>query len=361
MIQKTKIAFFGVGLVGIPLLNQILTRLSEDYDITIYSFMRVDPACIPPGIRFRSVPNHLHQRIKYLVLMLRFTYDHLRSPYKVLHAQSAFPGGVLARRLGKLFGIRWIVTLIGGETEWLPHVPFGDLRGCALRPLTKEVCRDASLLSVMSRYQAELAKKNLKIDRDVIALPYAPVVRPWRKKECTLPLKLLHVAYHHPVKNHSMLLRCIDIIRREIDVRLVIVGANYGSKFRQEIENLSLTNHVTIAGPVSSKEMGSFYDKAQILIHTSWYEGLPAVAIEAMACSLPVCGTKVGIIADFANSFTIGVDVDDAVSLAKEIIRISKDPQRYEQMRADAYRWVMEHDQSYFINELKRHYDRLTP
>jgi len=358
MIKKPKIAFFGVGLVGIPLLNQILTSLGKQYNLTIYSFMRVDAGSVPKGIKLRSAPNKMHQRLKYLLLGSYFLYDHLRSPYHLLHAQSAFPGGVLARRLGIICRLHWIVTLIGGEVECLSKIPFGDLRNHALRSITKRVCIDASVLTVMSHYQAQSVKNNLSLNRDIVVLPYAPVVRPWKEKKLATPLKLLHIAYHHPVKNHSMLLRCVDALRNSMPVHLTIIGSNYGERFRSEIDALGLQELITIQGVVDHRNLNAFFDDAHILVHTSWYEGLPAVAVEAMASGVVVCGTRVGIIADFADSFCVAVNVDDHLALASAILNVYNHKDRYENIRLAAYQWVGDNDQTNYLRQITTYYSK---
>lgn len=360
MTQKRRIAFFGVGLLGIPLLNQIIKRLSDQYDLTIYSFIRVDATSIPDKVRVRSSPNKMHQRLKYIGLSFCFVYDHLRSPYHVLHAQSAFPGGVLARRLAKIFELKWIVTLIGGEVECSPEIPFGDLRNAALRPITKRVCAEASILTVMSFYQANSVRKNLRIEREIVVLPYAPVIKSLKEKKLSSSLKLLHIAYHHPVKNHSMLLKCLDMLRKSMPVHLTIIGANYDEHFRGEIESYGLQNYITLAGVVSHNSLDAYFDDAHILIHTSWYEGLPAVAIEAMAAGLVVCGTKVGIISDLAGQFAIAADVDNHEALSSAIVKLSQDSEEYERIRSAAHRWAEEHDQTVFVKTLVSHYEMLS-
>src|SRR5687767_14831150 len=126
MVRK-RIAIIGVGIIGIPVLTEILNRLSKDFAITVYSFIPIEGGKVPL-IRIRCLPKFpIHQKLQYIFLGLWFTLDNFISPYQVIHAQSAFPGGVLARWLGKLFHIPWMVTLIGGEVEAIPYVPFGDL------------------------------------------------------------------------------------------------------------------------------------------------------------------------------------------------------------------------------------------
>jgi glycosyltransferase involved in cell wall biosynthesis len=356
---RKRIAIVGVGVIGIPVLSKILSDISQHYDITIYSFIHVDRSKGHERITIRSVHGRIHQRLRYLILGAWFILDHLRYRYHALHAQSAFPGGVMARFFGKLFNIPWMVTLIGGEVEAMPHVPFGDLLNKKLRSVTTKVCSEAHLLTVMSEFQANSVKSNLNLQRDIKVLPYAPEVSTWYEKQVTFPVKLLHVAYHHPVKNHDMLLSTIQKLVGEMPFKLTIVGANYDEKFRRKIRQMDLQDYVEIKGAQSYALMQSHYREAHILLHTSWYEGLPATAFEAMANGTVVCGTHVGIMADFSGTYCLTVPPGDDTQLAQKVLALVYDASRYATLRKTAHEWAKANSSTHYVNQLQQWYEAL--
>jgi glycosyltransferase involved in cell wall biosynthesis len=359
MKQRKNIALIGVGIIGIPVLSEILQRISQEADVTIYSFIPLEKDCVPVGIRVRYLPRKIHQRIKYCLLGARFVVDHFTRPYDVVHAQSAFPGGILARALGKVFKIPWMVTLIGGEVEAVPTIPFGDLLNVKLKKPTIRVCAEARILTVMSGYQAQSVRNNLGIQRDIKVLPYAPTVGPLDEKSITHPVKLLHVGFHHPVKNQRMLLDTAAKLAGKIPFKLTIIGANYGEEFRRSIRDLNLEELVDIKGTQTYAQMQQHYREAHMLIHTSWYEGLPTVAFEAMASGTVVCGTHVGILADFSGRFCRTVDPGDDARLASVILEIANDPTQFAQLRRDAYNWAQANDCSFYVREMLEIYQAL--
>lgn len=64
---------------------------------------------------------------------------------------------------------------------------------------------------------------------------------------------------------------------------------------KTKIENLKISNKFILAGFVADKDLPSYYNAADFFVLPSKSgEGLPLVALEAMACGLPVVATDVG-------------------------------------------------------------------
>lgn len=360
MTQKKNIAIIGVGVVGIPVLLNLLKRLSANFSITVYSFIPVDRSTVPDQIRIRCMPHRMHQRLKYGVMAFMFFRDHMKNKYQVIHAQSAFPGGVMARWLGRTFNIPWMVTLIGGEVEAMPEIPFGNLMDKQLRKITRKVCEEACFLTVMSGYHAESVKRNLNLHRDIKVLPYAPEATPQlQEKSVTSPVRLLHVAYHHPVKNHDMLLSVISALASRMQFELTIAGANYGETFAEKIQELNLGNYIKMIGPVPYEDTVQLYRDAHILLHTSWYEGLPTVAFEAMAHGAVVCGTHVGIMADFSGTYCVTAAPGKDAEMAEAVLQVVQDPALYQILRERAYAWARTHDANHYVQQMMMWYNEL--
>jgi len=108
------------------------------------------------------------------------------------------------------------------------------------------------------------------------------------------------------------------------DVELHIAGD--GSELylmKEAISKLNLSKRVYVYGGISHSEVGVFLRKQDVFIFpTLYYESLGLVALEAMACGLPVIASKRGGIKDYLvegiNGF--GFDPDSVQSLVNVIL-----------------------------------------
>lgn len=76
---------------------------------------------------------------------------------------------------------------------------------------------------------------------------------------------------------------------------LIIVGeGQLKRKIIKQINDLNLTEKVTLLGQKSAKEIAQLMNISNLLILTSAFEGMPCVVQESLACGLPVVSTDIG-------------------------------------------------------------------
>ena len=100
-------------------------------------------------------------------------------------------------------------------------------------------------------------------------------------------------------------------------VRLLIIGDGpERSKMERKVKDLGIANRVTFLGWLPTQEaVSGAMQTARIFVMNSKSEGGPRIALEAMACGLPIIATKVGVmpeaITDGVNGmFTTGTAAD---------------------------------------------------
>lgn len=80
------------------------------------------------------------------------------------------------------------------------------------------------------------------------------------------------------------------------NITLDIVGDGpLRSDLEQQSRSLGISSRVTFKGWVGRPELFACYSQADVFIHASRWEGFGKVIIEAMAFSLPIVGTDVGV------------------------------------------------------------------
>ena len=81
--------------------------------------------------------------------------------------------------------------------------------------------------------------------------------------------------------------------------------------------------NVVFVGDQAQENLSKLYNISDVLAVPSRVEGFGLVAVEALACGLPVVATNNGGMVDFINE-SVGalVDVEDDIALEREITKI---------------------------------------
>lgn len=98
----------------------------------------------------------------------------------------------------------------------------------------------------------------------------------------------------HPQKDPLLLIRSIAVLG-EANIHLLMIGeGELKVDIQAGIENLGLTNQITLLGSMHSQDIADILRVSELLALTSIYEGLPMVVLEALACGIPVVSTDSG-------------------------------------------------------------------
>ena len=141
---------------------------------------------------------------------------------------------------------------------------------------------------------------------------------------------IVQVSWIIPEKGVVDLLRAAQIVvAKNPDTHFVLVGeGDDRESFMKDAEQMGLKDHITWTGLVQDPFAEGVYDAADIVCQASrWEEAFGQVIAEAMACSKPVVGTRVGgipeVIVDGKSGFL--VDRGDCETLAQRIIQLASD------------------------------------
>lgn len=136
-------------------------------------------------------------------------------------------------------------------------------------------------------------------------------------KDTSRPL-LGVVANANWVKGTGYLLEALTHLPRE-DYQLVLIGANYGKAFKDQVSRLGLQQRVITVG--IQEDIAAWLDAIDIFIHPSVEEADPWVVTEAMARGKPIIATSVGGVPEKVRSGMDGILVvpKDSRALAEAI------------------------------------------
>ncbi len=151
--------------------------------------------------------------------------------------------------------------------------------------------------------------------------------------------------------------RLLDVLYLLPDIyTLTVLGeGELKSTLAKKAEELGIASRVTFVG--ATKDIGPYYEQANILVMTSIYEGLPLVILEANAYALPVisydCDTGPReMIVDGVNGYLIAEGDSDA--MVDKITKLSNDEHLYKRMCDDAFKYSKRYSIGKILNYWKK-------
>ena len=165
-------------------------------------------------------------------------------------------------------------------------------------------------------------------------------------------------------KNFSLFLEiAAQVAIRHPDARFLIAGTGPEEQhLRSEAARLGIADQVTFAGYVADPR--TIYEKADLLLMPSNFEGLPMTLLEAMAMEVPVVASRLDGIAEVIDD---GVDgalctPGDASAFVTAINHLLSDPAARTAMGVAAREKVLSRFSARrMVDEIEEIYDRLLP
>ena len=138
---------------------------------------------------------------------------------------------------------------------------------------------------------------------------------------------LLHVSNFRPVKRVKDVVSVFNLIQKQIPAKLLLVGEGPElPSVKEYVDELGLTSKVLFLG--KQNEVASLYSLADLFIIPSEKESFGLVAIEAMACGVPVIGSEAGGLPEVIKHGETGYlsPIGDVEDMAKHALHLLENP-----------------------------------
>ena len=353
----------GVGPMnqGIPILETFIERLAKRFDLFVFPLGCVNDGYTPKGFQVIAI-NESYDRpiLKRMIKTIRTIKKvHSKEKFDWFHGIWTFPSGFLAVLLGKIWGVDSLVSIQGGGLARVKKISYGGRMKIVDRFFIRWTLRNANHLCAETNFQKNLIS-DVRTRKRVSVIPYGVNIDlfKYQAKPLNEPLKIIHIANLNLVKDQKTLIRALHCIRKEIDARLTIIGPDFlNGKIQRFVHQLGLKNYVHFTGFIPHQEIPFYLHKAHMMLHTSLHEGMPLVAVEAMASGVVVCGTKVGIIADLSPNYCIGVSIGDYLALANQVIQLVKNKAQYLELQQKGREWAQQFSVDWTCGQFEKIYN----
>ena len=274
---------------------------------------------------FEYPPYDLVLATKMAEVMTRFELDILHVHYAIPHSISAY----LAKRMLRDRVVPFVttlhgtdITLVGNDRSYLPITRFG--------------IEQSDAVTAVSEYLKQRTIQEFQIERSVQVVPnfvdcdiYGPAADPsYRTKFAADDEGILtHISNFRPVKRVEDVIGIFARVRKSQKARLLMVG---DGPERPKAEWLARTHGVAddVMFVGKQNDMSHFLAISDVLLLPSELESFGLVALEAMACEVPVVATRVGgvpeVVRDGIDGFLYNVgDVNAMADGCLSILRNS--------------------------------------
>jgi glycosyltransferase involved in cell wall biosynthesis len=260
-------------------------------------------------------------------------------PYALVasHDYGVFYNGAGAWLLARSTGIPWVSEL--HHVEGYPRAATARerlYRGLA-RLYVRWAKRRVAAFRTVNRTELPRLLRSLGVpDEKIVVLPslyldhavFRPLPDEPKEVDALLVGRLV------PNKGIETLLDAVALVKRaRPGVRARILGEGpLRASLERRIAELGLAGSVELAPRVgTAAEVARAYSRARVVVCASTAEGGPRVAVEAMACGVPVVSTPVGVMPDLVRDGENGfLFAWDAAELARKLERLLAD----EELRA---------------------------
>jgi len=264
--------------------------------------------------------------------------------YDVCHAFFGFPSGLIAWCYRDQFP--YIVSLRGSDVPGFnPRFAYQYI---FLKPLFRPIWRQATSVIANSQGLKVLANKFMP-DLSVGVIPngvdhqeFKPAISGAR-----VPQRILCVSRLVERKGVQHLIEAMPAIVTSFpEVSLQIVGeGNLSAELSEQCRSLGVHEHVEFLGYVPHDNLPELYQKAELFVQPSFYEGMSNTVLEAMASGLPIIATGEGGREELLKDNAMITQYNDPASLAESVKSILSDKQILKTMGqqsrqiAEQYSW----------------------
>jgi glycosyltransferase involved in cell wall biosynthesis len=213
----------------------------------------------------------------------------------VMHAFFVVPSGAVAYAVNKIFKVPYLVYLGGSDVPGIDKDRYGAFYDM-VTPFVRWIWGKAYITTAASHGLITYAHKadpsvDIKMVPNGVDIDrFRPVKRSHKR------VRILAIGRLIPRKGFQYIIRALpEVVKKTRNIfHLDIIGSGpYKEQLEKLAESLGVSEYVTFMGLVEYDQLHREYQKADILVNSSYGEGMPCVVLEAMGCGLPIVASDI--------------------------------------------------------------------
>lgn len=291
-----------------------------------------------PNIFYHEVDVNQYEVFKYppydLTLANRMAQVAKNEKLDILHVHYAVPHALCAYLAKQMVGdgLKIVTTLHGTDITVLGY-------DSSLSDMIRFGIEQSDLVTAVSRDLIRQTKQLLHVHKEIEPVYNFVDKRRYYPREVSQLKKvfapdgekvIMHISNFRPVKRVLDVVEVFRMVREEMKAKLLFIGE--GPELihvRKQLLELGLANDVHFLG--KQEDVAEVISMADVMLLPSEKESFGLVALEAMACGVPVVASTAGglpeVVVDGENGFLC--KVGDVQSMAKRTLQLLRDDVLY--------------------------------
>lgn len=328
----------GSGVIATELGKLLAERGHEVHFITSSMPFRLDR--VYPNIFYHEVEVNQYSVFQYppydLTLASKMAEVAKRQKLDLIHVHYAVPHAICAILAKQMAGydLKIMTTLHGTDITVLGYDP-------SLKDIIRFGIEQSDMVTAVSHDLVKQTCELIQTDKQIETVYNFIDERVYTKLEVE-ELKrhyhiaadervLIHISNFRPVKRVPDVVRSFAEIVKHVKAKLLLIGNGPDLQVARDlVKSLQLEDQVLLLG--NQKHVAELLSMSDLMLLLSEKESFGLVALEAMACGVPVIGTNTGGIPEVVIDGETGYlcEVGDIECVAHRALTLLEDEERYQ-------------------------------